>query len=315
MRTLTILALLAAPASAAELKELFTLDGHAGIVGAAVWPHDGKSIIACDDGGNIKQHDVESGKLVRQFVDGHRPGVKIRSLAVGTDGKYLFSGDWDGQIGMWDIASGKFINRSLSAGEPASSLAAIGPTQVVVTHALQNDKTYDAYVWDMKRSLKVGTLRGHKNAVLWGDVAKNGVIATSAGAEIIVWSNAGQPMGKIVGTHKGHIRGLAISPNGQFIASGGSDNVVLLHAINGRFLRGIGRHDDMVRTVAWSPNGKQIASSGSDGVVKVWDLNARELASKRVTDGNVLSVEFNPSGKYISASTSDSRVVVFESPK
>ncbi|MBO3753008.1 WD40 repeat domain-containing protein [Streptosporangiaceae bacterium NEAU-GS5] len=73
--------------------------------------------------------------------------------------------------------------------------------------------------------------------------------------------------------HREDVYGVAISPDGSRIASGGRDNTVRLwntatRSQIGKPLRG---HDQPVSIVVFSPSGKLLASGGTDGTVHLWD--------------------------------------------
>ena len=73
--------------------------------------------------------------------------------------------------------------------------------------------------------------------------------------------------------HRGRIQAIALSPNGQVLASAGHDGVRLWNAQTGRLLRHFKEHSDRVNVVAFSPDGKYFASGGFDRVVNLWEIS------------------------------------------
>ena len=71
--------------------------------------------------------------------------------------------------------------------------------------------------------------------------------------------------------HGGQVYGLAYSPDGKVLATGGSRDVQLWDVRTGKELRRLARQPDLARRVAFSPDGKLLASAGSDPVVRLWD--------------------------------------------
>jgi WD40 repeat protein len=67
------------------------------------------------------------------------------------------------------------------------------------------------------------------------------------------------------------------SPDGQTIASGGSDGMVTFWNIDGSKLGSIQVHQSAVRSVKFSPDGQSIISGGADGTVKLTSLNVDQL--------------------------------------
>lgn len=75
--------------------------------------------------------------------------------------------------------------------------------------------------------------------------------------------------------HAGPVETLALSPDGQCLASGGWDQVIRLWDWPGaRELGIVGLHDGHVLGLAFTPDGKRLASAGHDGTVRLWNVPA-----------------------------------------
>jgi eukaryotic-like serine/threonine-protein kinase len=100
--------------------------------------------------------------------------------------------------------------------------------------------------------------------------------------------------------------GVAWSPDGKYIASGGRDTTVQVWSASTGVPLFIYRdHADNVDTVAWSPNGKRIASAGghddrsrssrNDHTVQVWNpLNGDNVLIYDKHSNRVHSVAWSP---------------------
>ncbi|MFK7820383.1 MAG: WD40 repeat domain-containing protein [Planctomycetaceae bacterium] len=109
--------------------------------------------------------------------------------------------------------------------------------------------------------------------------------------------------------HDASVFSLAISPNGRFVATGASDNVVrLFNMVNGEIVARVKGHGkgkifltSAVYSLAFAPNGKYMASGGHDGRVIVWDIDSAKVIfrSKIASDPIVWSVAFSPDSQLV----------------
>ncbi|HWC89724.1 MAG TPA: WD40 repeat domain-containing protein, partial [Pirellulales bacterium] len=74
--------------------------------------------------------------------------------------------------------------------------------------------------------------------------------------------------------HRGELRAMILSPNGQIIATGGSDATIRFwDTVSRKLVRILVAHDFNVNSLSWSPDGKVLASSGSfDKTVRLWNV-------------------------------------------
>ncbi|MBK4732142.1 hypothetical protein JJD41_20035 [Oxynema sp. CENA135] len=110
----------------------------------------------------------------------------------------------------------------------------------------------------------------------------------------------------------GIIWAIALSPNGQTIASGGSQQPIQLWDVqSGKLLRSLTEHEDSVLTVAFSPDGKTLASGGSDCTIRLWKIDTGETIAQFKHLGSVKSLAFSPDGRTLVSGSWDRTVKVW----
>jgi len=100
--------------------------------------------------------------------------------------------------------------------------------------------------------------------------------------------------------HYGSVSSLCFSPDGNLLASGSYDSIVILWKINDGSVVHHLNHEDRVAAVAFSPDGSIVVSAGSDQAIKLWDANTGELL--KILTGHtsrIHSVVFDLTGETI----------------
>ncbi|HAX80786.1 MAG TPA: hypothetical protein DCY88_34350 [Cyanobacteria bacterium UBA11372] len=102
-------------------------------------------------------------------------------------------------------------------------------------------------------------------------------------------------------TAKNAVWGVAISSDGNIIASAGGENAVKLWRRDGSLLHTLEGHQGTIWGVAISPDGNIIASASEDKTVKLWSRDGQELNTLRGPRDRVWSVAFSPDSNRIAA--------------
>lgn len=116
----------------------------------------------------------------------------------------------------------------------------------------------------------------------------------------------------------GWVRCLDVSPNGKWLATGGSDRRLKLWALDGgkpadKPARDIEAHAGWVETVAFSPDGALVVTGGADNAVKVW--KAADLTLVKALTGHtnfVRDAAWLPDGSAFVTGAEDGKVLVWE---
>ena len=110
--------------------------------------------------------------------------------------------------------------------------------------------------------------------------------------------------------HTARVRDLAVSPDGNYFATGSDDGTARVwDAATGRPAGPVLRHTNWVKAVAFSPDGNTLAAGdyGPAGLIKLWDWRTgKEVRSPLRHNDIIMNVCFSPDGRYLAAlKTSD----------
>ncbi|XGV98007.1 MAG: WD40 repeat domain-containing protein [Leptolyngbya sp. BL-A-14] len=89
---------------------------------------------------------------------------------------------------------------------------------------------------------------------------------------------------------------LAISPDGQVLASSQKGTIRLWNLQLGKRQRSLRGHTDWVTALAFSPDGSMLASSSLDRTIKLWNLTTGELLQTFLA-GRMTCLRFSPDGQ------------------
>ncbi|MFM7426527.1 MAG: NB-ARC domain-containing protein [Elainella sp.] len=196
----------------------------------------------------------------------------VLSVAFSPDGKWLAAGESNGTIQIWEVATG----------------------------------------------CKQMTLRQHRSwvwAVVFaphpGDPEQQILVSASDDYQIKLWDlQTGDCLRTLTG-HQRSVNTLALSPDGQWIASGSLDTTIRLWNLRQpdqppRVLAG---HGQRVWSVTFSPSGRTLASASEDHTVKLWDVASGECQQTFAKDAasNAI-VGFSPDGRLLANGDSEQTI-------
>jgi WD domain, G-beta repeat len=120
-------------------------------------------------------------------------------------------------------------------------------------------------------------------------------------------------------TLTGHTEGIwaiALSSNGQTLASAGEDKTIKIWNLDtGKVVFNLVGHRGAVRTIALTNDSKTLVSGSGDGTIKIWNLNTFELIRTiNVGSGSVWSLAVSPDGQRLLGGSEDGSVKIWNLP-
>jgi serine/threonine protein kinase len=113
--------------------------------------------------------------------------------------------------------------------------------------------------------------------------------------------------------HSGGVYSVAISPDGQTLASGSADKTIKIWNLStGQEIRTLTGHSDPVRSVAFSPDGQTLASGSFDKTIKIWNLSTgQEIRTLTGHSNWVNSVAFSRDGQTLASGSYDKTIKIW----
>ncbi len=333
------------------------LTGHTRRVKSLAFSPDGRLLASGSDDRTIRLWNVSTavsagagdkgaiGQPVGGPVTGHADVVNY--LIFSRDGTTLISASYDGAIGLWDVATLSDPDTSLGGGLGSffghlryGGVLDLSSDGSILASCSSNATVFwpgSIILWDTKTRQMIGEpLPGNYCSTI--ALSPDGKLLASAGCEegdaatatctkgsIRLWDVASR---KLVGEpligHLSSINGLAFSPDGTILATGGDDKVIRLWDVRTREPIGqplIG-HTGAVSPVVFSPDGRMLASCGNeDGAVRLWDVQTRQpigpplvlqAAGRSGVAIGVSAVAFSPDGQILATGRWDGTVVLWD---
>jgi len=254
-------------------------------VRAVAFSSDGKMLATGNYDGKLRFYETSNFTLCASG-EGHKSG--INGLCFFKNGKYLATAGLDDTARIWNIAS---IPGKAKTGDPTTVPAVAvfeGHTKGVLAVSVSADG----------RTLLTGSL---DNTARCYDVPDPLPASGEAPAQV-------KKERVLLQGHNAAVEAVAVSPDGQLLATGSWDSQVLIRDRDGKRTEATFRFQVGVMSLAFNTDGKYLvagagsltAAPGVPGEIRVWDVvGKKEAAYRNDYPGAVLGVAFTPNGKTI----------------
>ena len=291
-------------------------DRHLSNVYTVSYSPDGKFLASASKDGTIIIWDAKDLAVVQTLTPipdpGQFNGFGVFAATYSPDGKTLASVGADGKLTVWDTSTWETLYVINAHKRQARAVAYSHDGRYIATGG--GDSM--ARIWNAANGEKVRDLGGQKGnqhgieAVIFslddsilfvgGDNDKT-IYAWDARASELAYQFSGP------GPSENTINGLAVSPNGKWLASSGVDRMIRLWNIETRaFEMEIPGHADWVYGLAFTIDGKNLISASADRTIRIWDTTyGRSMAVLTGPSNQVFGVAVSPDGRYMASASGD----------
>jgi WD40 repeat protein len=263
-------------------------------------------IIASSSGDNTVKLWTRSGKLLKT-LQGHTGTVT--GVVFSPDGQQVASSSQDKTIKISHIDGSELATfRGHSA--PVWALAWSSDNSFIASAGTDSV----VKLWQSYNPLQT-TITAHQIGIFGLDISSDSTTIATAGTgadkTVKLWDRQGKLLATFLG-HNAPVISVAISPNGQLIASGGGDTSVKLWQRDGTLVKSFSGFKAMVTSVAFHPEGTILATSSQDDTLKLWKLDGTLIKTLTGSGKSLWRLAFSPDGTRVAVGSGDGTVKVWK---
>ena len=248
----------------------------------------------------------------------------LTDVDIAPGGKQAICCGADGSLLMWDIVTGNPRETTNYFRSKPLRACAFSPNGAIVACA-GDEMIIELWQWDPKVAIQtnatsqssldpIGTLEGHSRSIYNVMFTADGksVVSASLDGTVKIW-NIELMMETQQFVHKSPQVSLALSPNDNLVACGGSDgSFTVWHIETSRVVLESNAAHQTVTTITFSPDGQHMATGGPRSL-RLWDITDNDqwkterlhIWRARSRDANVQCLAFSPDGTRLASGCDD----------
>lgn len=286
------------------------------IIDVATSP-DGKLVAAASDDRTLYIWDAKTAQLVRRL---EHPGA-VLSIDWSPTDPLIVTGSWDGTTRLWTL-TGELLT-AMTNDKPIWDVAFSPDGQRIAAGGGDSQ----VRVWDQQGNLQA-LLNRHVNEVRSVAFSPDGqqLLTASLDRTVRLWqlnlTNEQQPT--VIQTFRSKVLGDALeasgsgfidarfSPDGQYVAAGGFDNLARVWSVDGELQATFAGHTAEVRSVDFSSDGQQLVTASGDGQVKLWKRDGELIATLSESGEAVWQASFAGSDSQVLSAGEDHNALLWD---
>jgi WD40 repeat protein len=299
-------------------KEIWRRDG---TFNAAVYSHDGKSLLVADRyeprleiwdaATRVSRQEIvpkalppKGGAVKKGSPPPDPQAVSIQSIALSTRGDLVAAGLNDGTARVWKSAGGKELRAFGGHTSNVLTVAFSGDGKLLVTADQDRVQLFQVGTGKLLQSFPMG-YSGHV-----AFTADEKAIAISTVKGVIFWDvKTGKEQRRFdrIAPHT-----MAVEEKGTRFAASESHRVIVWDLASGAELQRLDRHASGLRSVAWVPGAASFVTGSWDETVRIWDAEKGTPKHTIKEEDSVNAVAVSPDGELIASGTTQAVTTLFK---
>ena len=246
--------------------------------------------------------------------------TELRGYAGGCDfspdGRQLLVGGRNGKIRIWDFERNSLTEFDTGHDEDVAGVKTLGGTNFLLAAWWGRAQRFKVWNFETRRLMHEFEWSGPQ--ISEGNFSRRGDIALGHdNGGVTVWNAEAGWTQSTFAAHRRAVSGLAFTPDGQILATGGVEGTAKLwNLATQREIVTLKGHLRSVHAVDISPDGSRLATAAGDAEsVKLWDMRTHQELITLASEGAILpALVFSPDGNKIIGWNDRRRLQIWRAP-